>query len=1203
MAKPKAPVINKTAGSFTAAGGAGAKPKGTAAGGAGLAKPPAAAPARNQSLDPIITKSAAPAAAASSAAPVLVSQGAAVAAGTAVKKPPAKPTAGASAAATAEVAGGPAPSALVDKKVKPAVVIGVPGDAPLMAEADLTGELKARLTGTKERLDIIKPVTVKAGDGEATVANNKFVEGMPHVADNEYRPISSASFPDFIIQAFNQYSPYLQRVLTEGRAAAAVPKPLNKNACKERPTKLETFYYQNFVRDYLSRGTPYRGLLVYHGLGTGKTCTSIAAAEALYWGGQKIIYIMTPATLSSNYRKDLGKCGYYPLRTNNHWAFIKLTASGTVKNWLIKYLGLPEELIDQQGGGWVPNPDVPSNWDELSPEVRASILNQQKAHMAHRFRFIHYNGITPTILSQLAAAGVAEGKSMFDDAVVVIDEVHNLVRTINGSEIGGKPMSRLIQGGEPREPTWSTPIGRQRPGFRYPRGYTLYRLLQNAVGAKIIVLSATPMINYAQELAILLNIIGGEQRAVEIPLVSAEMDAAAEAKLVTWAQQRPDIDFYSVEVANEGKRVLLVTPVPHGFTKVVRADFSSRGFVRERPETIKPVADAKERNMDHWAVTLIKDLEAKVNILKGKGLEAETAVAAARATNPSFPTSGVEGTGAAKTHFNLRTYPLLPEDKDDFVDNFINRNTLDIIHSNLLTARATGLVSYYRGGSEELMPRPGRNELVLIPFSEYAYKNYVAVRMEELKEEPPEEEEDKKSQLKRKGMTAAEVDLYTQATQAQAQGFMCGSRAACNFTFPDGLEVPLLTGKEKAKLLGLDQDRILAANYAEAVDEAEEGGAGDALPDAAAAAAAGGGAADSVAAIAAAALQPAAATEGEPEEAAIPVDAKTSGITNDIIKRLKKDAPSALSSDLALYSPKYAAMIINIRTSPGPVLVYSQFKTLEGLGIFAAALEMSEEHYNYLDIVKVGGVWQIPAALLTAAEIAKPRYILYTGDQPLEKRRLLLQLYNADLENLPPKLKEQCTVLLQGAEDNRDGRVCRVFMITQSGAEGISLLNTRQVHIMESYWNNVRLQQVIGRAIRLCSHMNLDWDDRVVDIFTYLSVMTEEQKAMAPPKMKRKDGGNTTDQTIHNIATRKQELANGLANILQSSATDCQLHFNEHGSATQCFQFQAGSRPMFLYHPNWRKDLVSATRGRPAATAGATAAATAAAAAAGSEEE
>ena len=37
--------------------------------------------------------------------------------------------------------------------------------------------------------------------------------------------------------------------------------------------------------------TPYRGLLLYHGLGSGKTCTSIAIAEGMK--DSKSIIIMT----------------------------------------------------------------------------------------------------------------------------------------------------------------------------------------------------------------------------------------------------------------------------------------------------------------------------------------------------------------------------------------------------------------------------------------------------------------------------------------------------------------------------------------------------------------------------------------------------------------------------------------------------------------------------------------------------------------------------------------------------------------------------------------------------------------------------------------------------------------------------------------------------------------------------------------------
>jgi superfamily II DNA or RNA helicase len=43
----------------------------------------------------------------------------------------------------------------------------------------------------------------------------------------------------------------------------------------------ELLPYQKLVRDYLLAETPYRGLLVYHGLGSGKTCSAISVAEEM----------------------------------------------------------------------------------------------------------------------------------------------------------------------------------------------------------------------------------------------------------------------------------------------------------------------------------------------------------------------------------------------------------------------------------------------------------------------------------------------------------------------------------------------------------------------------------------------------------------------------------------------------------------------------------------------------------------------------------------------------------------------------------------------------------------------------------------------------------------------------------------------------------------------------------------------------------
>ena len=987
--------------------------------------------------------------------------------------------------------------------------------------------------------------------------------------DVVYAPVISAQFPKFILNTFRNYSPLVaayQELVKSGKKPAEAfdeltRRELDQEACKNRdPNKVETFYYQKLVRDYLNNGSPYRGLLIYHGLGTGKTCTSVAAAEALYWGGKKTIFILTPATLSANYRKELGKCGYFPFRRYNHWAF--LTSSPLADQWLTDVLGLTPEIVKRQGGGWVPNPAKPSNWDTLSAPDRAAILAQQEAHMECRFKIIHYTGIMPQELARAAFGGVVAGKSLFDDAVVVIDEVHNLVRTINGTMIGGRKVPQIMTDIEPREFSWTAPLARARPDFRYPRGYSFDRLLQNAVDTKIIALSATPMINYAQEMAILANIVGGEQRLVELSLARMARDPSTLKRLEAWCVDQPDIDFYAVEENQRRETVLNVTPVPHGFAKVLAADGKTRGFVRlpakQVPGLRAPsVEESNERNLDRWAAGLVKRLETATILPAGAGAEAETAVAAARAAGP--------GTVPKTSAFVLHVMPLLPEDPNTFVETFVDRMTLKLKNSNVLRARMSGLVSYYRGGSEELMPRVGKNEIVNVEMSEYMFGAYAKARGRELEMEAPAKQQ-APAAAAAGGKGAGDIDLYTLATKTQQTGFLALSRAACNFAFPEDVPRPDVNVKDQVKLLGAQQDTLIAADIAVDADTdlsvARRG----------AAAAAGGGDEEGEAPGA-----EAEAEAGEPKEE--PLSAALQGIIGTLMSGLEAKADEYLNKGLVQFSPKYAAILERIRQSPGPALVYSQFKTLEGLGIFAAVLRAAPEQYLPLDIQRnAAGEWEIPAPLMDPATLARPRYIVYSGDQELEKRRYLLQLFNADVAGLPPKLSAQCATLLAGAPDNRDGRVCRVFMITQSGAEGISLFNTRQVHIMEPYWNNVRIQQVIGRAIRLCSHMNLPWDDRVVDIYTYRSVFSAAQKAGTGSKqIIMADKGFTTDEVIFDIAQKKQTLADALAEIAQSAAIDCFVHSIEHRRSIACFTYPDKGHPGFMYHPDWQKDIAAAS--------------------------
>ena len=63
--------------------------------------------------------------------------------------------------------------------------------------------------------------------------------------------------------------------------------------------------HQSIVRDYINLYTPYRGLLLYHGLGAGKTCASIAIAEGFQ--NPMHVIVMTPASLRQNYQNEIKK--------------------------------------------------------------------------------------------------------------------------------------------------------------------------------------------------------------------------------------------------------------------------------------------------------------------------------------------------------------------------------------------------------------------------------------------------------------------------------------------------------------------------------------------------------------------------------------------------------------------------------------------------------------------------------------------------------------------------------------------------------------------------------------------------------------------------------------------------------------------------------------------------------------------------------
>jgi hypothetical protein len=80
-------------------------------------------------------------------------------------------------------------------------------------------------------------------------------------------------------------------------------------------------------------------------------------------------------------------------------------------------------------------------------------------------------------------------------------------------------------------------------------------------------------------------------------------------------------------------------------------------------------------------------------------------------------------------------------------------------------------------------------------------------------------------------------------------------------------------------------------------------------------------------------------------------------------------------------------------------------------------------------------------------------------------------------------------------KESPDYRKSRVIIITKAGAEGVSLLETQAIFLMDGVWNEATNEQIIARAVRFRSHQKLKLKDRKVVVYK-LFICYEEEKAI-----------------------------------------------------------------------------------------------------------
>lgn len=143
---------------------------------------------------------------------------------------------------------------------------------------------------------------------------------------------------------------------------------------------------------------------------------------------------------------------------------------------------------------------------------------------------------------------------------------------------------------------------------------------------------------------------------------------------------------------------------------------------------------------------------------------------------------------------------------------------------------------------------------------------------------------------------------------------------------------------------------------------------------------------------------------------------------------------------LLVYSRKLTTMLLNITLFLDQKhVVFTFFKERAGANLI----------YNLL---KLAGI--------TSA--------VFSGDSTDAERTHILNVYNHP--------------------NNRNGDLLKVLIITEAGSEGISILEARHIHILESGPRVNRILQAVGRVARFKSHINLPEKDRNVRVWKYWSV-------------------------------------------------------------------------------------------------------------------
>lgn len=261
----------------------------------------------------------------------------------------------------------------------------------------------------------------------------------------------------------------------------------------------------------------------------------------------------------------------------------------------------------------------------------------------------------------------------------------------------------------------------------------------------------------------------------------------------------------------------------------------------------------------------------------------------------------------------------------------------------------------------------------------------------------------------------------------------------------------------------------------------------------------------------------------------------------------KFETPADVINYVKVYSSKFASIVELAINSTGPVFIFSNWLSygVEPLSVILEACGLTR--FNKEDK-------------------GKGRYFLWSSET---------------------KIKDPTGALIKNARNtfnsdgNKDGSLLKIILGTRSVMEGVSFKNVKQVHITEPWWNESRIDQILARASRYCSHSGLPLEEQYVDIYRHYTVLPvnrgesdREIAAILGEITANSDWWGLSkkgfDQVMLSTSLRKYSINNDFELVLKSCAIDSEI--NKNGNIIRLEEhlipYEAGLYQMFYKNPS-----------------------------------